>query len=99
MKIFLITYILLGLVAYYVISGMVFATFEHSFNTEAHRYNASNDEMQRDCYSNLGFSLTWGVGASIVWPVTLPVMYMLTGFAPDGAWTTYPIHHCSTAFP
>lgn len=64
-------YILGAIISYPLIAGWVNASFKAEFPDESHR-------------QHLGFSLGWGIPASLCWPIFLPGVYLMTGFAEDG---------------
>lgn len=64
-------YIVGAIISYPIIVGWTNAGFKAAFPDQSHR-------------QDLGFSLCWGIAASVFWPVFLPGVYLCSGFAEDG---------------
>lgn len=71
---FLIAYVLVALVCWPVITGMLFRDTQGRWPTVA-------AEMRRQ---DLGTATMFGLFFAAVWPMGLPIMFCLTGFAEFG---------------
>lgn len=64
------------------ITGMTFAHYQAE-------YPRWMPQSVREQKQDLGFAIIWGGACSILWPITLPSIYILFGFGQDGWSVTF----------
>lgn len=66
-------------VSWYLISGMIYSRFQF-------RYTIIAKKLRRE---DKGFAIVVGSLYALIWPIGLPAVWGLTGFAEFGIWKTF----------
>ena|SRR2546430_1318721 len=100
---YMLAYILYAMLSWVVLAGLTFADFEYRFGDSWRGLERKGTirvgESRIHCEQNLGFAVGWGALASVFWPISVPELYLSTGFAPHGIWRDYPWSYCETYPP
>lgn len=71
----LMLYVIGYVVSAYLVTGMAFSYFQGEYQAPKRRRE------------DLGFALILGVLLNVAWPLTLPLVWLMTGFAKHGVWS------------
>jgi hypothetical protein len=76
----ILLYVVVGLIAWWFNAGMMFAQFQGVAPTLA----------KEDRRENLGVAILLGGLFAFIWPIGVPITWLVTGFAEHGIWRVKP---------